>query len=570
MRLSFWSRLLHTSRPGFGRVLAALLLTLALLPALSSCDSKPGGQQSVVDKIMGNAPVPVVVIDSATVEHYMTSHPQFKDHLADAKQFYREREGRLAWFDKNGEVVPQAQKMLDKVAQAGQEGLDAKRYRVVDFKQRFAALKAARSDTAKLAKELEQTDLALSATYFDYFGDFYRGTIDPRAEKKIDWTVKRNKIKLYRALQTILKERESTYPYYEFESLHPEYDALRDALAKMRAVQKQGGWGTVPTVEKLEPGQSDPAVVPALRKRLLPGATGSAEYDPALAQAVRTFQDHHGLKPDGIVGGETLKDLNVSVDDRIDQIIINMERWRWIPKKFGDRYLLVNIPEYKFHLVDKGKEVFDMRVIVGKKLNSTPIFSDKMEYIVIAPYWNVPMSIVVKEIKGNMLRNPGFLASQNMEIVTRDKAHTVIDAGSIDWANVSETNFKYLIRQKPGPENSLGSIKFIFPNEDDIYLHDTPHDALFNQTQRGFSHGCVRVEYPTKLAEYLLRDQPEWTEEKIRETINGGEEKWVTLKEKLPVYIVYLTAWVDKDGNLNFRDDIYGHDRTLEKEYFGA
>ncbi|GAB3814609.1 hypothetical protein GCM10028895_07870 [Pontibacter rugosus] len=210
----------------------------------------------------------------------------------------------------------------------------------------------------------------------------------------------------------------------------------------------------------------------------------------------------------------------------------------------------------------------EMRVIVGKTLNSTPIFSDKLEYVVMAPYWNVPNSIVQNEIKPKMISNPGYLDRNNMEIVTKDKDPQAVSPSSINWSEVNEANFAYRVRQKPGPKNSLGMIKFLFPNEYAVYLHDTPADALFSQTERNFSHGCVRVEKPVQLASYLLEDMPEWNEQKIRETMTTGEEKWVTLPKQVQVYLVYFTSWVDEKGEIHFREDIYGHDKTLAKEYF--
>ena len=293
-------------------------------------------------------------------------------------------------------------------------------------------------------------------------------------------------------------------------------------------------------------------------------------FDESLAELVKKFQKLNGLRADGVIGPETIKYMNIPLNARVDQLIINMERWRWIPKKFEDKYIFVNIPEYTMHVKEKGQDVLTMKVIVGKEMNSTPIFSDKLEYVVFAPFWNVPKTIVEKEIKPNMLRNPNFLESQDMEIIKGDRKNfTRISPSDIDWQNVTEKNFRYLIRQKPGPKNSLGLVKFLFPNSYNVYLHGTPFQSLFNQEQRGFSHGCVRLEKPTVLAEYLLKNDKAWTPEKIEDAMNAKEEQWVVLKEKIPVYIVYFTSWVDDDGNVYFSKDLYGHDEDLKKEFFG-
>ena len=543
-------------------------------------------------------------LDSVYVVRYMSAEPKFKDQLEWAKKFYRARDFRLGWF-RNHELVPQAKTMLGVINKAADEGLDPAEYKTKDFDKLFANLEAAQSDTTKRNALEKEIDVALSGTYFNWASDFYRGTVDPRAVKTIDWQVKRNKIKLHKALMTILKERESTYPYYEFEPLHPEYDRLKKALADYRSLQRNGGWPTIPATTKLKPGQASPAVA-LLRQRLLgpqapaadapvastatttpartvantsistaaasttPTAAPAEKYDAGLVQAVKDFQTQSGLKADGIVAGETLRLLNVPLSQRIDQLILNMERWRWIPKRFEPNYLLVNIPDYKLHMIEENKEVFNMRVIVGKALNATPVFSDEMEYVVLAPYWNVPYSIIDKELRPKLAADPqGTLNRLDMEVVKGWGAKAVpIDPYSIDWANLTPKTWKYTLRRRPGPKNDLGDVKFIFPNSNDIYLHDTPHDELFSQAKRGFSHGCVRVEEPIKLAEYLLHNKPGWDLAKIEETIAGGKEMYVSLPEHLPVYLVYFTAWVDEAGNVNFRDDIYGHDKSLAKEYF--
>lgn len=583
----------ETNRP-FLYTICCWLLGLLLLTSTVSCsqdqkaqlkEALPGG----LTKAGGAQPT----LDSVYIVKYMSAEPKFKDQTEWAKKFYRERGFRLGWF-RNHEVVPQAKTLLAVINKAADEGLDPKEYKTKDFDKLFASLEAAQSDSTKRNALEKEIDVALSGTYFNYASDFYRGTVDPRAVKAIDWKVKRNKIKLHKALMTILKERESIYGYYDFEPLHPEYDRLRKALADYREIQRNGGWPTIPAGTRLVPGTSSAAVA-ALSARLLgqsaapeaaatpavavankPGAAApvatpaTPTYSPELVTAVKEFQQQNGLKPDGIVAGETLRLLNIPVNQRIDQIMLNMERWRWIPKKFEPNYLLVNIPEYTLHVVEEGKEAFNMPVIVGKTLNATPVFSDKMEFVVLAPYWNVPYSIIDKELRSKLAANPeGTLNRLDMEVVKGWGAKaTPIDPSSIDWSNLTEKTWKYTLRRRPGPKNDLGDVKFIFPNSQDIYLHDTPHDELFSQTKRGFSHGCVRVAEPIKLAEYLLRNKPGWDRAAIMDTIAGRREKYVTLPEKLPVYLVYFTTWVDEAGQVHFREDIYGHDKALAKEYF--
>jgi murein L,D-transpeptidase YcbB/YkuD len=544
-----------------------------------SCKQKAVTERATVDKTSASTRQgsQLATLDSLWVIDYVRKDPAFKEHEKLVRLFYRERGWKLGWF-KNGQLVPQANKFLEVITHAKEEGLNPDDYHVKDYDQLFKNYSNAKEETDR-SRLQQEIDVALTASYFNYGSDFYRGLVNPRENDNIRWKVKKNKIKLNKALQTILKERESKYPYYEFQPLHEEYNRLRAALKKYRQMQEDGGWPQIGEVKKLKLGGKSPEVA-NIRKRLLmeydPAKAGNISaksdtvFDESLDQLVKKFQDLNSLKQDGVVGGATLKAMNVPLDDRIDQLIINMERWRWIPKSFEDKYIFVNIPEYTMRVIEKNNEVLTMKVIVGKTMNSTPIFSDKLEYIVFSPFWNVPNSIIENEIKPNMLRNSNFLASQDMEIVKGEgKNLKKIPASSIDWSNVTAENFKLVIRQRPGPKNSLGLVKFLFPNEFNVYLHGTPFGNLFSQEQRGFSHGCVRLEEPRKLADYLLKDQPQWTGSKIDNAMHRKEEEWVILKEKVPVYIVYFTTKVDENGNVYFMPDLYGHDKDLKKEYFG-
>jgi murein L,D-transpeptidase YcbB/YkuD len=573
----------------------ALFLGLLGLPGLLVSCNGQGDQTSQASTKTGtsgtadtNGPEPR--LDSVFVIRTMQADARFKAQERWARKFYRERQFRLGWFRQH-QLVPQANTFITVVSKAKDDGLDPKRYDTKKITDLLAQLKSVGQDTARRNQLERKLDVTLSGSYFAWASDYYRGVANPRDTKNDAWKVKRNKIKLDHALMTILRERESTYPYYDFAPLHPEYTNLKKALALLRARQAAGGWPTLPGTTHLKPGQTLP-VVGLLRQRLLGGeATGqtpatvaataqpvnnvttvpaSNTYDPTLVDAVKSFQRDLGLPTTGLVDGETLRQLNVPIQARIDQVILNMERWRWLPKKFEPDYLIVNIPEYRLRVYEQGKEALTMRVIVGKALTATPVFSDKMEYVVLSPYWNVPYSIIDKEMREKLEADPqGTLDRLDMEVVKGyGRKATVIDPTTIDWAGVTQDNFKYTVRRRPGPKNDLGEVKFIFPNSNDIYLHDTPHGELFSQTKRSFSHGCVRVEEPIKLATYLLRNNANWSQPVIEDTIAQRREKYVPLKEKLPVYLVYLTAWADANGHAHFRDDIYGHDKSLAKEYF--
>jgi len=547
-------------------------LLILLLVTVVSCNNNSGNGKSTAQTKEERE----TYTDSAFVDKMVRQEPEFKEHRNIVMKFYRERNYRLGWFKKE-KIVPQANTFITVINRAHQEGLNPDDYKVKNFNQLFRAYEEADKSDSVRYKLKQEIDVALTASYMHYASDFYRGTINPRELENIDWSIKKNKIKLDKALQTILQERDSRYPYYQFEPLHEDYNRLRTALQQYRNLQKQGGWPQIVGNSRLKVGDTA-QVVAALRKRLLPQARwtvagpDSNRFTDELRNAVIDFQNRHGLKTDGTLNTETVKAMNVSLDNRIDQIIINMERWRWIPKpkKFEEKHIFVNVPEYMLFARDTtGRRVLEMKVIVGKAMNSTPIFSDKMEYIVFSPYWNVPNSIIFGEMLPKIQQDPGWLERMDMEVLNGfSKNAKPISPYSVDWFSVNEKTFKYRIRQRPGPENPLGDIKFIFPNEHEVYLHHTSAETLFSQSQRGFSHGCIRVEKPVELAQFVLNDQPDWDETRILEAMHGGEEKYLNLKAKVPVYIVYFTSWVDDKGAVHFRDDIYGHDKTLEKEYF--
>jgi murein L,D-transpeptidase YcbB/YkuD len=274
-----------------------------------------------------------------------------------------------------------------------------------------------------------------------------------------------------------------------------------------------------------------------------------------------------GLTVNGTIQQPVLNALNVSLEQRIQQILLNMERMRWIPVDPGKEYLLVNIPAFKLYAYENGQVAWSCNVVVGKPGASTVIFTRPMQFVVFGPYWNVPPGIIANEVLPAIKRNPGYLARQNMEVV--GASGKTIPAGSMSWGKYSGRNFPYIIRQKPGGANALGKVKFLFPNEYNIYLHDTPSRHLFGETKRSFSHGCIRVGEPQHLAEWLLRNDPAWTKDKIVKAMNAAKEQYVPLKNKIPVFIGYFTAYVDSQGQLNFRDDVYGHDARLAAQLFG-
>lgn len=288
-------------------------------------------------------------------------------------------------------------------------------------------------------------------------------------------------------------------------------------------------------------------------------------YGPALVMAVKRFQNRHGLEPDGVVGKQTVAAMNVPVEERIRQIVLNMERWRWLPEDLGDRYILVNIAGFKLTLVDSGAVWDRMRVAVGKPYRRTPVFSDRIRYLEFNPYWTVPYSIATRDLLPKIKKNPGILKVKGYELLRDGKS---VAPETINWSSLSRKNFPYTLRQKPGPKNALGRVKFMFPNQFAVYLHDTPGRQVFGHASRAFSSGCIRLARPIDLAEQVLRDTPDWNRERIDAVLETGKRTVVNLAKRLPVHLTYSTAWSGEGGTINFRPDIYGRDKSLHEALF--
>lgn len=290
------------------------------------------------------------------------------------------------------------------------------------------------------------------------------------------------------------------------------------------------------------------------------------QYDEALADAVRTFQTRHGLKQDGKLDESTLQALNIPAAERVREIELNLERWRWLPQELGDRHIVVNIPAFQLRAFADGEQVKRMDVIVGKEYNDrdTPIFVDRMQYLVFRPYWNIPHGIATEEILPKAREDEAYLADNDYQIVpsfAADAEPREVNSENMDKVAAGE----WQLRQDAGPQNSLGLVKFLFPNDYAVYLHDTPADSLFDKVERDFSHGCIRVHHPAQLADWVLDNQDDWDRERIDEAMNGGERRRVELESPIPVYLLYWTAFANNGDAVQFREDLYGHDQRLDE-----
>ncbi len=477
--------------------------------------------------------------------------------------FYGARHFEPLWLTKadDGSIAfsPNAEKIIEVFKDSELEGFRPSDYLTADLD-----VAAAGTDPAKLAA----LETAFSSAAIRYAQDAFGGRIAPTAVNDT-WTITPKRIN---EAEMLVKLADSTEPdklLLALSPTQPEFLGLKAALAKFYDGAVMDAAITIPEGKLLKPGMQDERVT-LLRQRLdvpepdIPetaGATAAVDlnYDEPLVAAVEAYQESLGLNGDGVIGPATIAALNGGSATTKEDIVANMERWRWEPNDYGDFQVTVNIPEFRLWIMNKDQVHYTTRVVVGRPQNQTALFNDEIEHIVVNPYWNVPASIATNEIKPHLLANPGYLASQNMEMLSGGK---VINASAIDW---TQTNInKFHIRQKPGGGNALGRVKFLFPNQHDIYLHDTPSKSLFSRSFRAYSHGCVRVENPMDFADALLKLEPNLNAETL-EAAFGDTERWFNLKTKVPVHISYFTLRVDADGTIRSYGDVYGMNQRLKE-----
>lgn len=485
-------------------------------------------------------------IDSSLINNYLSA-----GHLNDTlvnriKSFYNSRNYQYAWFSPEGlpEHTVSFWNMLKNYLNYSKDSTVYNKALAVKMESIINA------DGLRIRNDSTFQQLELSLTkYFYLFAD-HAYAYDPNFDMKtLEWYIPKKKLTLEGMLDSVITGKGQFSEAYA--PTNPQYKKLRQQLQKYKTIKDEGGWPKVNSpVEVMKKGFKDPSVK-VLKRRLkiegfLEGEDSSFTntYDADLAAAVNAIKKAYGYKEDGTAGKTFLKDVNVSIDERIQQILINMERMRWIPTETRDsgRAIMVNIPEYKMHIYENGRPAWDMNVVVGKESNNTTVFTGVLKTVVFSPYWNVPTSIVKKEMHGRP--SSWYLEKNHMEIVNGQ------------------------VRQKPGPWNSLGLVKFLFPNSYNIYFHDSPAKSLFNKDKRSFSHGCIRLQEPAKFAGYVLDDTVRWNDHNIDSAMHSYKERYVRVKHPIPVLITYFTAWVDDDGLLNFREDIYGHDAVIAKKMF--
>lgn len=476
------------------------------------------------------------------------------------KDFYAKREFKPLWFGDSG-LSPHGKALLAALAKSDEHGISPGTYGMPRLGERAAKASG---------KDREELEIELTIAFLGYAGDIVSGTVsNPRRVGGTFRDAKRPEAK--KLLDDAAGAQDMTKL---LELLPPDlrrYKSVQQALHKYRELEKKGGWPRVDAGPTLKIGMKNPRVAQVKRRLLVTGELAAMDgdantFDGALLLAVKKFQLRHGLFDDGNVGAGTIAEMNISAQQRVDQLVINLERRRWLAGYLGERYIYVNIADHDLKIVEKGKTVYTSRVVVGRPYHETPVFSSTMRYVELNPYWNVPYSIATQELLPVIKKVPGYLQSNDYLLLTRmGDNNSAIDPASVNWSQYGPGNFPFQIRQKPGARNALGTTVFMFPNAHNVFIHDTPIRSIFNLEDRYFSHGCVRVQNPWNLAIFLLKDQDngQWTEAKIRKVVETREQTRVNLKQPIPVHITYLTAWAEQDGTVHFRKDAYKRDATL-------
>ena len=536
------------------RVLLGVFLTTALAGGALAAPVKDraatASEQPLAYADVYAIPGPLAAATARALDTAVADGVLLKRDAGSIATFYAARGNEPVWIE-DGAFTPEALGLIARIKRADEDGLDP-----ADYKLPWTEV-GLYLDSVN--DKLARADLELSQAVALYARHAYSGRVTP-SEISSNLNYKLNPPAAADVLALVSGASDPVATLEAYQPPQPEYAALRDELARLRAAAAAAD--SLPVVgegDLLKPGMSDPRV-PVIRERMqLASATIDPElYDEILVEAVKGFQASSGLRSDGIIGKNTVSAMNARGADPVETIVLNMERWRWMPRYLGDFYVQVNLPSYTLYVYRDGAVFHTTRVVIGKVSSQTPIFSDEIEHIVVNPYWNVPASIVRNELMPAMRKGSGLRGYQVYAKVRG--RYRAIDPGSVNWRKVDARSIQ--VKQPPGARNALGEVKFLFPNQYDVYLHDTPSKSLFEREDRAFSHGCMRVMNPWDFAEALLSNTDQVSAAALRKQVGGGES-WVNLDKHIPVHITYFTAWVDDSGKLQLRNDVYGLDKRL-------
>ncbi len=484
-------------------------------------------------------------------------------------EFYTQRIYSPAWIDSVG-LKPEAAVLINAIRRAEIEGFPRTIYPIDIINRLMAnAIFSTANGTPIESEKAAQLDIALSTAFFLHAIYLSGGRFEADYLKDIQ-SITDLPAHLVSDLEYALSTNGLDALLANLAPQLPAYRRLKVAMEQYESITAAGGWSSIPPGPRLELGHQNSRVA-LLRDRLMTSRDLSEApqkspnyFDLPLKEAVMHFQQRHGLAPDGVVGPATLKELNISSIERLEQILINLERWHQLPRDLGDNYIEVNIPDYRLKVVEMGHSIRTMRVVVGRRNRPTPVLAGRMTYLEVNPYWTVPPQIAKKDILPKIQEDPSYLIRQKIRVFESWQRSAVeLDPFGIDWNQLNADHFPYKLRQEPAPSNALGQIKFMFPNKMSVYLHDTPSKELFQQDKRSFSSGCVRLENPLDLASYLLETDKGWDKKRLLNILEKGKQQVILLHKPIPIYLFYWTAWVDDEGTIQFREDIYGRDQAL-------
>jgi murein L,D-transpeptidase YcbB/YkuD len=495
--------------------------------------------------------------------------PNFSDVRPDVAKVYQAG-GYAPLWTQSGHPTTQAQAVIQLLKQSQYKGLNPEDYDASRWDGRLAKLGPMTAAPAQT--DVVDFDIALTVAAMRYIDALHVGRVNPQ-HLKFGLTMGPKKIDLPDfLLAQVLPAPNVAAVIEKVEPPHQGYRRAEEALARYMKLAAEGDGDPVPVPAKsVRPGNTF-AGMPQLIRRMnqladLASLNGVSEtstvYAGPVVDAVKHFQSRHGLEPDGLLGKGTVKDINTPLSQRVQQLQLTLERYRWLPPDFPQPPIMVNIPQFRLRTLRRAGNYLSMNVVVGRAYRTqTPVFTGEMRYVIFRPYWNVPSSILHAELIPKIARNHSYLAANNYEVM--DGSGGVVTDGGVSGGVLSGLRSgAYWVRQKPGPKNALGLVKFLFPNSYNVYLHSTPSVSLFSRARRDFSHGCIRVQDPAALAVWVLRDKPGWTMDKVRAAMNGNDNVQVTLDKPIPVLILYSTALVDPGGEVQFFDDIYGYDAKL-------
>jgi len=491
------------------------------------------------------------------------------------QNFYQQRQNRALWLTENwrikGSKVMHLLEYIKRDLTLNPHGYIRKKGQILtkNLEQRHTK------------EGLVSLDVQLTSLYYEFLHHTVYGEIDwngfqTELENLQASGVDNNWVKypLKFDIISLMSQEDITQTLHRITPKGYGYQKLINSLRELYVVKWKGGWNKLPPFKSIRKGNSG-AIVKQLRERLkfskdykwCKNSTNGTKFDTCLDKAVKRFQRRHGLTADGVVGKGTQQVLNISVDTKIKKVLLNMDRIKWLPRMNSERYITVNLPEYMLHYFEYQQEKQQLRVIIGDAKHPTPIFSDKISYITLNPYWKVPEGIIKREVIPKVLKNPNYIKEQGLEVhSTWEENSSTVPLKNIDWNRYADgkEKFPYRLMQPPGPSNALGKIKFKFPNNFSVYLHDTPSKHLFRKKRRAFSHGCVRLSKPLSLLKTISYD-PSIDLMEMNTVLAGKEKKDIILTYRIPINLVYLTAWVNKNGELTFGDDIYNYDKYQQR-----